>query len=75
MTRAPRSVHPEDVQRLAPCVLLAHVDLALEAEERRDRRGRHAVLPGAGLRDHAGLPMRAARSPWPSVLLILWAPV
>ena len=32
-------------------VLLAHVDLALEAEERRDRRRGDAVLPGAGLRD------------------------
>ena len=29
-----------------------HVDGAGEPEERRTRRGRHAVLAGAGLRDH-----------------------
>src|SRR5262245_3135807 len=48
-------LHAEDVQRLARGVLLTHVDDALETEERRDRRGGHAVLPGAGLRDDPGL--------------------
>jgi hypothetical protein len=54
----PRSqkFHPKHVQRLALDVLLAHVDLALEVEQGA-RRGRgHAVLPGAGLGDHAPLP-------------------
>src|SRR3990170_3438962 len=48
--------HAEDVQRLALDVLGAHVHLALEPEQRRGRRGRHAVLARAGLGDHAGLP-------------------
>ena len=47
----PEELHPEDVERLAHGVLLAHVDLALEAEERRDGRRGDAVLAGARLRD------------------------
>ncbi len=43
--------HPEDVQRLPLHVLGAHVDVALEAEQRARRRRRHAVLAGAGLGD------------------------
>ena len=43
--------HPEDVQRLPSHVLGAHVDVAVEAEERARRRRRHAVLTGAGLGD------------------------
>ena len=44
--------HPGDVQGLPPGVLLAHVDDALEAEQRRGRRGGDAVLARAGLGDH-----------------------
>ena len=43
--------HPEHVQRLALHVLGAHVDVALEAEQRARGRGGDAVLPGAGLGD------------------------
>ena len=47
--------HAGDVERLALGVDLAHVDGALESEQRgRGRRG-DAVLAGAGLGDHAGL--------------------
>ena len=46
-------VHPLDVRPLAAHVLLAHVDDALEPEARADRRGRDAVLAGAGLGDDA----------------------
>ncbi len=45
--------HAEDVQRLALHVHRAHVDHALEAELRADRRRGHAVLAGAGLGDDA----------------------
>ena len=44
-------LHPRDVRRLPPRVLLAHVHDARQAEERARGRGRHAVLPGAGLGD------------------------
>ena len=47
--------HARDVERLALGVDLAHVDRALEAEERGRGGGRHAVLAGAGLGDHARL--------------------
>ena len=40
---------------LPPHVLLAHVDHALEAEQRTDGGRGHAVLAGAGLGDHARL--------------------
>ena len=43
--------HPLDVGRLAPHVLAAHVDDALEPEVRADGRGRDAVLAGARLGD------------------------
>ena len=43
--------HPLDVRRLAPHVLAAHVDDALEPEARADGRRRDAVLAGAGLGD------------------------
>ena len=45
--------HAEDVQLLAAHVLRPHVDDALEAEQRADGGGGHAVLPGAGFRDDA----------------------
>ena len=48
--------HPEDIERLAPHVLLAHVHDALEAEARAHRGRRDAVLPGSGLGDDAVLP-------------------
>ena len=44
-----------DVERLALHVLGAHVDVALEAEQRAGRRRRDAVLPGAGLGDDPAL--------------------
>ena len=47
--------HAEDVERLPLHVLGAHVDVALEAEQRAGRRRRDAVLPGAGLGDDAPL--------------------
>ena len=45
--------HAEDVQFLAAHVFGAHVDDALEAEQRADRSGGDAVLAGAGFGDHA----------------------
>ena len=47
--------HPQDVGALALDVLGAHVDDAREVEQRTGRRGRHAVLAGAGLGDDPGL--------------------
>ena len=47
--------HAEDVQRLPRHVLGAHVDVALEPEQRAGGRRRHAVLSGAGLGDDAPL--------------------
>ena len=46
-------LHPEDVERLPAHVLGAHVDDAVEAEQRARRRRRDAVLAGAGLGDDA----------------------
>ena len=48
-------LHAEDVERLPLHVVRAHVDVALEAEERAGRRGGDAVLPRAGLGDDAAL--------------------
>src|SRR4051794_39721424 len=47
--------HALDVGRLAPRVLAAHVDDALEIEERRGRRTGDAVLARPRLGDHAPL--------------------
>ena len=47
--------HAQDVRRLAPHVLGAHVDVTLETEQRARARGRHSVLTGAGLGDDARL--------------------
>ncbi|CRK52028.1 conserved hypothetical protein [Rhodococcus sp. RD6.2] len=52
---AAEEAHPCDVERLPLGVHLTHVDDALESEECARRRGRDAMLAGAGLRDHAGL--------------------
>ena len=55
-TVAPSSCMRNDVQRLPLHVLRAHVDVALEPEQRADRRRGDAVLAGAGLGDDAPLP-------------------
>ena len=47
--------HPEHVRLLPLDVAGAHVDDARQAEARGDRRGRDAVLAGAGLGDDAAL--------------------
>ena len=47
--------HPGHVERLPAGVLLAHVDDALQAEQRGRGRGGDAVLAGAGLGDDPGL--------------------
>ena len=47
--------HAGHVQRLPAGVLLAHVDGAVQVEQRARGRGGHAVLAGPGLRDHPGL--------------------
>ena len=59
--------HAKDIQPLAPHVFLAHVDDALEAEQRADGSGSHAMLPGAGFGDdallaHAARQQRLAQS-------------
>ena len=51
----PEQAHALDVRGLAPNVLGAHVDDALQAEKRAGRRGRDPVLTGAGLGDYAWL--------------------
>ena len=48
-----QQTHAEDVQPLPAHVFLAHVDDALEAEQRADRGGGDAVLARAGLGDDA----------------------
>src|SRR5207245_6641231 len=64
--------HAFDVRMLAPHVLRAHVDDALEPEASAHRRRRDAVLPGAGLRDDAPLsePSRQHRLPERVVQLV-----
>ena len=47
--------HPGHVERLPFGVDLAHVDRALQPEQRRRGRGGDPVLAGAGLGDHPGL--------------------
>ena len=54
--------HLEDVELLPAHVFLAHVDLALQAEQRGGGRGGDAVLAGPGLGDDAVLPMRLVSS-------------
>src|SRR5690606_23436125 len=49
----PEEAHAGHVERLAPRVLLAHVDDALEVEESRRGGRRDAVLARARLGDHA----------------------
>ena len=57
----PERPHPEHVRLLPLDVLGAHVDDARQAEERAGRRGRDAVLAGAGLGDHPGLAQAAGQ--------------
>ena len=47
----PEQPHPEDVERLAFDVDVAHVDVALQAEQCRGGGGGDAVLTGTGLGD------------------------
>src|SRR5690349_14496966 len=47
----PPEAPAKDIQRLAPHVLLAHVDDALEPVSGTYGRGRYAVLAGAGFGD------------------------
>ncbi len=54
--RGAQHPHAEHVQGLARDVVGAHVDDALQPEERTGRGGRHPVLAGAGFRNHPGLP-------------------
>ena len=51
ITSAPSMSHADDVELLAADVLLAHVDVALQAEPGAHRRRGDAVLAGAGLGD------------------------
>ena len=55
LDRRAQELHALDVRRLAAHVLGAHVDDALEVEQRAGDGGRDAVLAGAGLGDHARL--------------------
>ena len=50
-----QQAHAEDVQALPPHVLFAHIDGAVETEQRAHGGGGHAVLSGSGLRDDAPL--------------------
>ena len=51
-----QQAHPGHVERLPPGVLLAHVDDALQVEQRAGGRGGDTVLTCPGLRDDATLP-------------------
>ena len=68
-------LHAPHVERLALDVDRAHVDRAVEPEQRGGGRGRDAVLAGAGLGDHALLAHAPREQAWPSTLLILCEPV
>ena len=67
--------HPGHVQCLAVGVLLAHVDHAVQAEQRGGRRGCYAVLAGPVSAITLVLPIRWVSSAWPRTLLILCEPV
>src|SRR5256884_8041841 len=53
--RPPRSTLFPYTSLFRSRVLLAHVDGAVQAEQRAGGRGSHAVLAGPGLRDHPRL--------------------
>ena len=65
------STHALDVRLLAAHVLGAHVDDALEPEQRARRGGRDAVLAGARLRDHSGLAHAAGEQRLPQRIVDL----
>ena len=52
---SPEQPHSSDIERLPLGVDLAHVNRAIESEQRRSGRGRNSVLAGAGLGDDTGL--------------------
>lgn len=58
-------LHPEDVKRLSPNVLGAHVHHALQPELGAHRRGRDTVLPGSSLGDDAFLAKPASEKDLP----------
>ena len=62
LDRRAEHAHAKDVQRLPRHVLGAHVDDALEAEQRAGRRRGDAVLAGAGFGDDAALAHARARA-------------
>ena len=70
-----QGLHLEDVQPLAADVLLAHVDLALQAEQGGGRGVATPCWPAPVSAMMRGLPMRRVSRAWPMQLLILWAPV
>ena len=53
--RGAEHAHAKHIQRLTTHIFRAHVDHALDAHERARRRGRDAVLSGAGLGHHSAL--------------------
>ena len=67
--------HAEHVERLPLHVLGAHVDDALEAEQRAAVAVATPCWPAPVSATMRVLPMRTASSAWPSALLILCAPV
>ena len=66
--------HAVDVRPLAAHVLLAHVDRAAPAQQRRGRRRRHAVLPRPGLGDDPLLPHLARQQRLPESVVELVRP-
>ena len=70
-----QQAHTENVEALPPHVLFAHVDDAVESEQRAHGGRSDAVLPGAGLGDDAALAHAAGQQGLAEALLILCAPV
>jgi hypothetical protein len=69
-----QQAHAQHVGLLAGDIDRAHVDHALQPQQRGDGGGGHAVLAGPGLGDDALLAHARASSAWPRALLILCAP-
>ena len=63
--------HAEHIQLLPPHVFGAHVDDALETQQRADGRSRHAMLSRAGLGDHAMLAHALDQQPLPQAVVDL----
>jgi hypothetical protein len=70
-----QQLHPLHVGLLATDVLLAHVDDALEVEQRAGGRAATPCWPAPVSAITRRLPIRRASSAWPSALLILCEPV